>query len=70
VTREIIHTPPPPSDVPKLMREFIEWLNRETNISPVFMAEISQYQFVDIHPFLDGNGRTARGKNFLLVGAG
>ena len=60
LTREIIYTPPPPSEVPKLMKEFVEWLNGETNISPVLMAGISQYQFVDIHPFLDGNGRTAR----------
>lgn len=60
LTGEIIYTPPPPSRVPKLMKEFIRWLNQETSISPVLMAGIAQYQFVDIHPFLDGNGRTAR----------
>ena len=59
-TKEIIYTPPPPSQVPQLMREFIEWLKKESAISPVLTAGISQYQFVDIHPFLDGNGRTAR----------
>lgn len=67
LTREVIYTPPSPSDVPELMREFVEWLNRETNISPVFMAGISQYQFVDIHPFLDGNGRTARVLSTLIL---
>ena len=60
VTRAIIYTPPPPSRVPQLMKEFTEWLNEDLNISPVLIAGISQYQFVDIHPFLDGNGRTAR----------
>ena len=60
LTGEIIYTPPPPSKVPKLMKEFVRWLNEETSISPVLIAGIAQYQFVDIHPFLDGNGRTAR----------
>ncbi len=60
LTKEIIYTPPPPSKVPQLMKEFVEWLNKGSNISPVLIAGISQYQFVDIHPFLDGNGRTAR----------
>jgi len=60
LTGEIIYTPPPPSKVPKLMGEFVRWLNEETSISPVLIAGIAQYQFVDIHPFLDGNGRTAR----------
>lgn len=31
-----------------------------TDISPIIIAGIAQYQFVHIHPFLDGNGRTAR----------
>lgn len=60
LTGEVIYTPPPASEVPKLMKEFINWLNQRFDISPVLIAGISQYQFVDIHPFLDGNGRTAR----------
>ncbi len=60
LTGEILYTPPPPSGVPQLMKEFIRFLNRESDISPVLIAGIGQSQFVDIHPFLDGNGRTAR----------
>ena len=60
ITKEIIYTPPLPSKVPQLMREFVKWLNKKSDISPVLTAGISQYRFVDIHPFLDGNGRTAR----------
>jgi Fic family protein len=59
-TGEIIYTPPHHSKVPKLMDEFVKWLNKESNVSPVLIAGIGQYQFVNIHPFLDGNGRTAR----------
>ena len=60
LTREIIYTPPPPEEVPGLMKEFVEWLNAEKDMSPVLVAGMAQYKFVDIHPFLDGNGRTAR----------
>jgi Fic family protein len=60
ITGTIMYTPPPPTDVPRLMKEFVAWLNRESDISPVLIAGITQFQFVHIHPFLDGNGRTAR----------
>ncbi len=67
LTKEIIYTPPPPSKVSKLMKEFVYWLNQELGISPVIIAGITQYQFVYIHPFLDGNGRTARLLSTLVL---
>ncbi len=45
---------------PGCYRKFMEWLNKEKDVSPVLMAGVAQHRFVDIHPFLDGNGRTAR----------
>jgi Fic family protein len=59
-TREILYTPPPPQDAAPLMLELVEWLGEETDIHPVLVAGIAQYQLVHIHPFLDGNGRTSR----------
>lgn len=59
-TGEVIYTPPPPEEVPRQMAELVSWINRDTGISPVLIAGIVQHRFVDIHPFLDGNGRTAR----------
>lgn len=66
-TKEVIYTPPPPSEVPHLMREFVEWLNTTEDLSPILTAGISQFQFVHIHPFLDGNGRTARILSTLIL---
>ena len=66
-TKEVIYTPPPPLEVPHLMREFTEWLNKEKDLSPVLVAGIAQFQFVHIHPFLDGNGRTARLLSTLIL---
>ena len=59
-TRAIIYKPPPPSDVPALMRELVDWLRAETAVHPVLIAGIAQFQLVHVHPFLDGNGRTSR----------
>ena len=59
-TREIIYTPPPPEDVPPLMRDLVDWLRAESPVHPVLVAGIAQLQLVHIHPFLDGNGRTSR----------
>jgi Fic family protein len=66
-TREVIYTPPGPLDVPHLMREFIEWINNAEDLSPVLVAGIVQFQFVHIHPFIDGNGRTARLLSTLIL---
>jgi len=60
VTREVMYTPPPPEDVPPLMREFVAWLREESDIHPVLVAGIAQFQLVHIHPFVDGNGRASR----------
>ena len=59
-TRAVTYTPPPPEDVPPLMRDFVAWLRAESAIHPVLVAGIVQYPFIHIYPFLDGNGRTAR----------
>lgn len=59
-TREVIYTPPSPAQVPPLMRELVEWLRADTDIHPVLVAGIAQFQLVHIHPFVDGNGRTSR----------
>lgn len=59
-TREIIYTPPPPADVPPLMRELVDWLQAESAVHPVLVAGVAQFQLVHVHPFVDGNGRTSR----------
>jgi Fic family protein len=60
VTRQIIYTPPPPYDVPPLMAELIAWLNTISEVHPVLVSGVAQFQLVHIHPFVDGNGRTSR----------
>ncbi len=59
-TKEIIYTPPPPFEVHPLMADLVAWIQNEKAISPVLVAGIAQFQLVHIHPFIDGNGRTAR----------
>jgi Fic family protein len=66
-TREVVYTPPPSLEVPHLMREFVEWLSKTENVSSILVAGIAQFQFVHIHPFLDGNGRTARLLSTLIL---
>ena len=60
VTKEIVYIPPKPKEVPVLMKEFVEWINQESEMHPVLKSGIIQFQFVHIHPFVDGNGRTSR----------
>ncbi len=60
VTGETVYIPPPAHDVPIMMAELVDWLNREQEVHPVLVSGISQFQFVHVHPFLDGNGRTSR----------
>ncbi|KAE9555089.1 hypothetical protein FO519_001664 [Halicephalobus sp. NKZ332] len=66
-------TPPPPSQVMKELVEMVNWLNDEDTlrIDAVELAALTHYKLVYIHPFIDGNGRTARLlMNFILMQAG
>jgi Fic family protein len=58
---EIVYMPPEALDVPELMTELVLWIHRSEGDLPVpILAGVAHYQFVTIHPFYDGNGRTAR----------
>lgn len=64
---------PPHYLLSQLMGDFVSWLNSEAALSlhPVEYASIAHYRFVSIHPFRDGNGRTARLlMNLLLIRSG
>lgn len=55
------HVPPSPDLVSGLMRELLDWWNvASLEWSPVLTSAILHYQFEEIHPFADGNGRTGR----------
>lgn len=62
---------PNPIKVPDLMAEFILEANKHRKLHPVEMAAEAHYQLVTVHPFVDGNGRTARLlMNLLLLQQG
>ena len=52
---------PPHKMVPTLMDNLFKWMNQaKENVNPLILSSIFHYEFVFIHPFSDGNGRTAR----------
>jgi Fic family protein len=50
-----------------MIKEPVDWINRDQDIHPALVSGISQFQLVHIHPFLNGNGRTASQQNVDLV---
>jgi len=61
-TGEVIFMPPPTELVPEFTDNFFAWVNSSdvNEIDSVIEAGITHYEIVRIHPFIDGNGRTAR----------
>ena len=53
------YIPPECSDIPSLLDKLVDYVNT-TDDHPLIVAAIVHYQMVTIHPFEDGNGRTAR----------
>ena len=52
---------PPHTMVPVLMNNLFEWMSQvKDTVNPLILSSIFHYEFVFIHPFSDGNGRTAR----------
>jgi Fic family protein len=66
------HKPPEAHEVPHLMSELVLWVTANTKkLHPVELAAIVHHKLVHIHPFNDGNGRTARlVMNVLLMRVG
>jgi Fic family protein len=62
ITGEVIFMPPPTEQVSQLANDLLEWFNSTVvnKIDPVIEAGLTHYELVRIHPFIDGNGRTAR----------
>ena len=56
-----IHVCPPPEQVNTLMNDLFNWMkeNKE-KVHPLILSSVFHYEFVFIHPFSDGNGRTSR----------
>jgi len=68
-SHEITFRPPGPLEVPGLIEELFKWLASPEGqeVHPLLRAGILHYELVRIHPFTDGNGRTARAMALLLL---
>ncbi len=66
---ETVYTGPDTKDVPRLCSDFIEWLqeSEKEKVNPVIVAGIAHLEIAAIHPFNDGNGRTARAMATLIL---
>ncbi len=69
-TKTIVYMPPEAKDVSKLMKALIEWVSVNKHIPCPIVAGIAHYQFATIHPYYDGNGRTARLLTTLVLHLG
>ncbi len=64
---KIVYMPPEAKDVPELMKELVQWIKNNTALPCPIVAAIAHYQFATIHPYYDGNGRTARLLTTLIL---
>jgi Fic family protein len=54
-----VYLPPPAGAVPELVDELMSWMSNSSDPGPV-QAAVAHVSVAGIHPFRDGNGRTAR----------
>lgn len=65
----VVYTPPNPSAIPELMSDLEKFIHNSThsNVDPLVRMAVAHHQFESIHPFYDGNGRTGRIINVLML---
>lgn len=58
----VVYIPPKADDVPGLMADLVKWIKDSVSgdLPIPIVAGLAHYQFATIHPYYDGNGRTAR----------
>lgn len=69
-SRQPDYIPPEWTDVPQLMRDFVNWVQSEHSWPVPIKAAIAAYQLLTIHPFEDGNGRTSRALATYILSTG
>lgn len=70
ITGEVFHYPPPAADLPERMRQMCDFANDTTGkpfVHPVLRAILLHFWLAYDHPFVDGNGRTARALFYWLM---
>lgn len=65
----VVFRPPVSVEIPYLIEQFFKWTHSDeaARQHAVIRAAITQYQLVYIHPFIEGNGRSARAMSTLLL---
>jgi len=67
-TREIVYAPPEGADVIRdKLSDWERFIHAEDDLDPLVRMAVAHYQFEAIHPFHDGNGRTGRVINILML---
>ncbi|MEV6064495.1 Fic family protein [Nocardia asteroides] len=68
VTNEIIYSPPEGREiVAEKLADWERFIHSEDGVDPLIVMAAAHYQFEAIHPFSDGNGRTGRILNVLML---
>ena len=62
----VVYTPPQADAVPETMRSLVAFIQK-SELHPLLKACIAHFYFVYIHPFGDGNGRTARALSYMML---
>ena len=62
----VVYTPPQAEAVPEMMRSLVEFVQK-SELHPLLKACIAHFYFVYVHPFGDGNGRTARALSYMML---
>ena len=63
ITHEVVHRPPSYMEIPEFVKELCKFFNEEESkvfIHPIIRGIIIHFMIAYMHPFVDGNGRTAR----------
>lgn len=63
---KIVYTPPASGQVPGMMKDLVHFI-QNSELHPAIKASIAHFYFVYIHPFADGNGRTARAISYMML---
>jgi Fic family protein len=67
-TGTVVYEPPQDAQlVQKLMQDWVDFIHTDDKLDPLLRMAVAHHQFESIHPFYDGNGRTGRILNLLML---